>query len=159
MAWEKHNRCGRAYRDGDTPALRLAAVLGPRSQADIETGHPQIARRYCWAHACRDDEVLCGRVELTVKADSRLGLAPRERRRVAMRFLEHLHPTLRRELAELVRRRGSAARRAAERLDPIELVFDDPCAGLQRITGWLEPPHLRHRDLHEIEFGFREAAS
>jgi hypothetical protein len=69
-------------------------VLKPRIQADTETGHPLIGRRYCWAHACRDDEVICGRVELTGRADTRLGLAPRERRRVALRFVEHLHPAL-----------------------------------------------------------------
>jgi hypothetical protein len=43
-------------------------------------------------------------------------------------------------------------------MDPIELVFDDPSEGLQRITGWLQPPQGRHRELHEIEFGFRESA-
>jgi hypothetical protein len=135
--------------------LRFAPHVAP----DIEIAHPLSGRRHCWAHACRGDEVLCGRVELTVRADTRLGLAPRERRRVDMRFVEHLHPTLRTELAELVRRRGSAARRAAERMDPIELIFGDPGSGLQRIIGWLEPPHARHRELHEIEFGFRESTS
>lgn len=75
-----------------------------------------------------------------------------------MRFVEPLHPTLRTELAELVRHRGSAARRAAERMDPIELVFADPEAGLQRLIGWLQPPRRRHGDLHETEFGFRESA-
>jgi hypothetical protein len=94
VAWEEHNRCERAYRDGAPPAPRLAVVLGPRIQADTETGHPLIGRRYRWAHACRDDEVICGRVELTVRGDTRLGLAPRERRRVALRFVEHLHPAL-----------------------------------------------------------------
>jgi hypothetical protein len=97
-------------------------------------------------------------VELIVSADMRLGLAPRERRCVAIRFVEHLHPTLRTELTELVRRRGSAARRAAEHMDPIELVFDGPGEGLQRIIGWLEPPHQRHGNLHKIEFGLRESA-
>ena len=94
VAWEEHNRCERAYRDGALPAPRLAVVLGPRTQADTETGHPLTGRRHCWAHARRDDEVICGRVELNVTADTRLGLAPRERRRVALRFAEYLHPAL-----------------------------------------------------------------
>jgi hypothetical protein len=112
----------------------------------------------CWAHACRDNEVVCGRVELRLTADTRLGLAPRERRRVAARFVEHLHPALRTELTELVRRRGSAARRLAGRMDPIELVFDVPGGRLQRITGWIEPPQVRHGRLREIEFGLRECS-
>jgi hypothetical protein len=102
--------------------------------------------------------VICSRVELTVSMDTRLGLAPHERRCVVLQFVARPHPTLLAELAALVRHRGSAARRAAERMDPIELVFDDPSEGLQRITGWLQPPQRRHRDLHEIEFGFRESA-
>lgn len=110
----------------------------------------------CWAHACRDDQVICGRVEIIVTADTRLGLAPRERRRIAMRFTEHVHPALRRELAELVHRRGSAARRAAERIKPVEVVFEDPGGRLQRITGWIEPPQVHHGQLREIEFGLRE---
>jgi hypothetical protein len=122
------------------------------------TGHAVSGRRYSLAHACRDGEVVCGRVELIVRADTRLGLAPRERRCVAARFLEHLHPVLRAELAELVHRRGAVARRAAERMEPVELVFDDPRLGLQRIFGWVQPPRLRHGELHEIEFDVRESA-
>jgi hypothetical protein len=113
-------------------------------------------QRYYSAHACRDGEVLCGRVELIVRADTRLGLTARERRRVAARFGEYLHPALRAELAELVRRRGVIARRAAERMDPIEVVVDVPDRGLQRIVGWLRPPQRRHGELHEIEFDLRE---
>jgi hypothetical protein len=111
------------------------------------------------AHACRDGEVVCGRVELTVRTDTRLGLTPRERRRLAARFVEHLHPVLREELKELVHRRGAASRRAAERIEPIELVFDDPRLGPQRIVGWIEPPQRRRGDLHQIEFGLREPTS
>jgi hypothetical protein len=100
--------------------------------------------------------VVCGRVELLVRADTRLGLAPRERRRVAARFVAHLHPVLRTELTALVRRRGMIARRAAERMEPIEIVFDDPDGGLQRIVGWVQPPQRRHGELHEIEFDLHE---
>lgn len=72
-----------------------------------------------------------------------------------MRFVEPLHPALRMELTELVRRRGSAARRAAERMQPIELVFGTPGGDLDRISGWLEPPCRRRGGLHEIEFSLR----
>lgn len=130
----------------------------PRTQAPARTGRPPTDGRSRWAHACRDGEVICGRVELTVRADTRLGLTPRERRRLAARFVEHLHPALRDELNELVDRRGAASRRAAERIEPIELVFDDPRLGLQRITGRIEPPQRRRSDLHDIEFGLRESA-
>jgi len=63
---------------------------------------------------------------------------------------------LRTELAELVRRRGAYARRAAERVRPVEIVFDDPRLGRQRIVGRLQAPQLRHGDLYEIEFGLHE---
>lgn len=117
---------------------------------------PAPFRGSCWAHACRDDEVVCGRVEITVTADTRLGLAPRERRQLAARFVEYLHPTLRMELSQLVRRRGAAARRLAMGMEPIELVFNGPGERLERIIGWIQPPQVRHGQLREIEFGLRE---
>lgn len=135
MAVRQHNQWERGYRDG------AVAVIAQRS-------YP--------AHACRDGEVLCGRVMLIVRADTRLGLTARERRRVGARFVEYLHPALRGELVELVRRRGLVARRAAERMEPVEIVFDDPDRGLQRIVGRVQPPQRRHGDLHEIEFDLHE---
>lgn len=146
-------RC--AGPDRQAPEMDAASVR-PRTQAVVKTGRLPTDGRHRWAHACRNGEVLCGRVELTVRADMRLGLTARERRCLAARFVEHLHPALRDELNRLVDRRGAAARRAAERIEPIELVFDDPRLGLQRITGWIEPPQHRRNDLHEIEFGLRE---
>jgi len=47
-----------------------------------------IRRHSCAAQACRDDEVVCGRVELTVDAGRRLGLTPRERRCRSVQFLD-----------------------------------------------------------------------
>ena len=149
-------RSGRGYRDGAPPVTRLTVILGLRPQAGAGNAGPTLTRRYCSAHASRDHEVVCGRVELAVDADMRLGLAPRERRYFTVRFLEHLHPVLRGELTELVRRRGAVARRAAERMEPIELVFDDPRLGLQRIIGWIQPPQQRNGGLQDIEFGLRE---
>jgi hypothetical protein len=115
--------------------------------------------RHRWAHACRDGEVVCGRVELTLATDTRLGLTARERRRLAARFVEHLHPLLRAELDELVHRRGAACRRAAERIEPIELVFDDPHRGLQRIVAQIQSPQTHRSDVHDVTFDLRESAS
>ena len=119
---------------------------------------PLIGRHSRAAHACREHEVVCGLVELTIGADARLGLTARERRCVTVRFLDRLEPGLCAELTELVRHRGAVARRAAERMEPIDIVFDDPRLGLQRITGWIQPPQRRAGDLYEIEFGLREPA-
>jgi hypothetical protein len=156
---EQHHRCGRTYRADAAPATRLTAILGLRTAEVGTTGRPFTGRRSCWAHACRDDEVVCGRVELTVDADTRLGLTARERRCFTVRFLDYLEPRLHAELTELVRRRGAIARRAAERMDPIDIVFDDPRRGLQRITGWVQPPQRHNGDLHDIPFGLREPGS
>jgi hypothetical protein len=131
---------------------------GRRSHAHDRSHRPLTEGRYRWARAYRDGELVCDRVELTVRADFRLGLAPHERRYLAARFLERPHPGLRNELAELVRRRGAAARRAAERMQPVEIVFEDPQGARQRVVGWVQPPQLRRGDLDEIEFGLRAPA-
>jgi hypothetical protein len=115
-----------------------------------------IGRRSCPAHACRDSEVVCGRVELTIGSDLRLGLTAGERHVFTVRFLEGLESRLRAELTELVRRRGAVAWRVADRMEPIEIVFDDPLRGLQRISGWVQPPQRRYGDLHDVQFGLRE---
>jgi hypothetical protein len=114
--------------------------------------------QYRWARAYRNGELVCGRVDLRVSDSGRLGLTARERREIAVRFLERIAPELRRELDGLVRRRGDVARRAAERLHPIELVADDLQRGDVRIVGHLQPPQRRHGELSEIEFGVREVA-
>jgi len=147
-----------AGRDAAAPATARTAVLGLKPSTRVAPpDHALIGRRCCPAHACRDSAVVCGRVELTVAADSRLGLTPRERRSFTVRFLDSPEPALRTELTTLVSRRGAAARRAAERMQPIEIVFDDPLRGLQRIAGWVQPPQRRNGDLHEIQFGLRAA--
>lgn len=93
-----------------------------------------------------------------MRADTRLGLTPRERRIFTVRFLDGLEPGLRTELTTLVRRRGAAAQRAAERMQPIEIVFDDPLRGLQRIAGSVQPPQRRTGvDLRDVQFGLRVA--
>ena len=142
----------------DARNLTFSTGSDPAGMLALEGGRKLTGRRSCSAYACRDDEVVCGHVELTVDADMRPGLTARERRCVTVRFLDRLEPALRAELTELVRRRGAVARRAAERMDPIEIVFDDPCLGLQRIVGSIQPPQRRNGDLHDIQFGLREPA-
>lgn len=113
-------------------------------------------QRHAWGRAYRDGSLVCSRVHVTFDHDDRLGLAPRERRRLVARFQDRLHPTLRSELVELARRRGAAARRVAERMEPIVIVVDDPRHGRDRIVGRLEPPQRRRGDLGEVEFSLHE---
>jgi hypothetical protein len=105
--------------------------------------------------AYRAGRLVCGCVYVTVLRDGRLGLAPHERRLMWVRFREPLDDDLRAELTQLVRRRGAAARRAVERVDPIEVVVDDPHGERERIVGYLEPPQMRHGELRAIEFELR----
>lgn len=114
-------------------------------------------QRYAWGRAYRGERLVCARVQVTIGRDhDRLGLARHERGYVLARFQERLDGALRTELAELVRRRGAAARRIAETLEPIELVVDDPRRGRQRVIGRVQPPQLRYGQLREIEFAVRE---
>jgi hypothetical protein len=117
---------------------------------------PVRERRYHGARAYRDGELICGRVDLTIALDARLGLAPRERRRLVVRFVERVAPAFRHELEQLVRRRGAGAKRIGDRLAAIELVFDDPQRDSQRLVGRLEPPQARRWELSENEFVIRE---
>ena len=109
-----------------------------------------------WGRAYRAGRLVCSRVQVTIGHDDRLGLTRRERRYVSARFQERLDRALRTELIGLLRRRGAAGYRIAERIDPIELVVDEPDGGCHRIVGRLQPPPLRHGRLRDIEFGLRE---
>jgi hypothetical protein len=112
---------------------------------------------FAWARVYRGGRVVCGRARVIVGWDDRrLGLTRPERRYVRARFEERVDPRLRAELAELAERRGVAAQRAAERMEPIEIVVDDPREGPQHIVGRLQPPQIRRPDLRETEFAVRE---
>jgi hypothetical protein len=104
------------------------------------------------ARAYREGELVCGRVDLRIRSDARLGLAPRERRQLVARFVELLAPAFRHELEQLIYRRGAAA----DRIGTIELVIEDPQRDGQRLVGHLEPPQLRRWELSETEFVIRE---
>jgi hypothetical protein len=108
--------------------------------------------------AYRAGRLVCGCVHVMVGVDDRLGLTRRERRAVRVRFCEPIDDGLRAELTELMRRRGTASERAAERITPIELLIDDPCGEHQNMIGGLRPPQRRHGPLREIEFGFGQLA-
>jgi hypothetical protein len=43
-------------------------------------------------------------------------------------------------------------------MQPVEIVFEDPQGGRQRVVGWVQPPQLRRGELDEIEFGLRAPA-
>ncbi len=118
-----------------------------------------VKQHHAWGRAYRDGSLICGRVRVTIGRDDRLGLTPRERRYVAARFQDRVHPTLRADLDELARRRGAAARHTAERFEPIVVVIDDPRRGRERIVGRLEPPQSRHGDLRDVEFALCELRS
>jgi hypothetical protein len=109
-----------------------------------------------WGRAYRAGRLVCARVQVTIGHDDRLGLTRRERRYVSARFQERLDRALRTELIGLLRRRGAAGYRMAERIEPIELVVDEPDVCCHRVVGRLQPPLLHHGRLRDIEFGLRE---
>jgi hypothetical protein len=109
--------------------------------------------RVVHGRAVRDGTIVCDRVLVTVTvSDERLGLAPRERRHATVRFLHDIEPEFRRQLIQILRRRGARSRRAAEALDPIELVVD----GEQRLTARIEPPTIRNLSLEQTDFTLRQ---
>ena len=129
-------------------------LVGPYAPAPVDGELTPGAGRWRVARAYRAERLVCGCVQVAVRFDDRLGLTRRERRMVRVRFSEPVDDDLRAELSKLARRRGMAAERAAERIDPIELVIDDPAGERERMTGRLRPPDSRHGWLREIEFGF-----
>src|SRR4051794_22869775 len=92
------------------------------------TAGMQRAQRRLSGRAYRAGRLICGRVQVTIGDDERIGQTAEERCVVELRFHEPLDDRLRVELTRLLRRRGAAAGRAAERIDPIEVVIDDPSA-------------------------------
>jgi hypothetical protein len=138
--------------------MSVAAPVTIPHRNDSRCAHRVVfEQRYGWARAYRDGRLVAGRVRLIVDHDVRVGLTPHERRR-SMRaaFLERVDPILRDELAAVARRRGAAARRAADRMAPIEVVIEDPRHGRQRIIARVQPPQRHGGDLSEVEFGVRE---
>jgi hypothetical protein len=75
---------------------------------------------------------------------------------VRLRFYEPLDDGLRSELAQLMRRRGTFARRAAERIEPIEVVVGDAHGEPERIVGLVESPEVHHGQLRDVEFAMRK---
>lgn len=130
------------------PLVRANAPAALDEEQGPGVGRLGLGRAY------RAGRLVCGCVHVRISVDDRLGLTWRERRIVGVRFCEPVDDDLRAELTELVRRRGTASERAAERIAPIELLVDDPCGEPQQMIGGLRPPHRHHGPLREIEFGF-----
>ncbi|MGH2941282.1 MAG: hypothetical protein ACRDLN_00695 [Solirubrobacteraceae bacterium] len=124
-------------------------------QVSVAVETPRTSQRSRVGRAYRAGRLICGWVQVTIRDDGRLGLTREERRVVGVRFHEPLDDGLRSELREMVRRRGPAARRAAERIDPIEVVVDDPRGERRRIVGAVQPPQVHHGALRDIEFALR----
>jgi hypothetical protein len=144
---------------------RAADVDAPTSIADSDLARPvEIEGRQgdraggTVGRAYRAGRLVCGCVLVTVGLDGRLGLTLKERRLMRVRFCEPIEDELRAELTQLVRRRGTAALRAAERVDPIEVVVDDPHGDRLRAIGRLQPPQVRHGLLRDVEFGLCDLA-
>jgi hypothetical protein len=134
---------------------RTVAAHGNAATA-VDAQHTPGSGRWRVGRAYRAGRLVCGCVHVTIGLDERLGLTPRERRIVRVRFHDPVDDDLRTDLTELARRRGSASARAADRIDPIEVVIDDPRGKQKRMTGALRPPQRRHTQLREIEFGLHE---
>jgi hypothetical protein len=132
---------------GSDPARTVDMRACPR----VGRGAGELARAY------RAGRLVCACVHVTVRLDNRLGLAPYERRVLRVSFQEPLDDGLRAELAQLVRRRGAAACRVAERIDPIEFVVDDRDGNHVRVVGRLQPPQAHHGSLRDIEFELKRA--
>jgi len=131
----------------------------PFAPARVDEKPTPGAGRWRVGRAYRAGRLVCGCVHVTISRDDRLGLTEHERRLVRVRFHEPVADDLRTELTALVRRRGRASERAAERIDPIELVVDDPRGEHQRLVGRLQPPQTRHGRLREIDFGLGQPTS
>jgi hypothetical protein len=113
-------------------------------------------KRYAWGQAYRDGSLICTDVRVTLARDDQLSAAPHGWRTVLARFDGRLHPTLRAELTELAHCRSAAARRVAERIEPIVLLLGDPRHGRERIVAQLLPPQTHSIDLREVEFRARQ---
>lgn len=137
--------------------LTLAAESHPARLVDTE-GRPPAGRATGEpARAYRAGRLVCGCVHVTVSLDDRLGLTQYERRVVRVRFNEPLDDGLRAELAQLVRRRGAAARRVADSFPEIVIALDEPYGDRVHVIGRLQAPQVRHGQLRDIEFGLRES--
>lgn len=95
---------------------RNEQVRASGRDAASATGTQRTKRRCRLGRAYRSGRLICGWVQITISDDERLGLTRHERRLVGLRFHEPLDDGLRTELTQLLRRRGTAARRVAGRV-------------------------------------------
>lgn len=135
--------------------VRDERTPGDGRGAASAAGIQRAEQRRRLGRAYRAGRLICGWVQVTISDDERIGLTPHERRLIRLRFHEPIDDGLRSELTQLTRRRGAAAGRTAERIDPIEVLVDDPHAERERIVGRVEPPQVHHGALRDIEFALR----
>lgn len=148
-------------RQRDLPAAEAthAAAITDVPSAAVTGGTQRMRQRCRLGRAYRAGRLICGWVQVTFSSDERLGLTEQERRLVRVRFHEPIDDGLRSDLTVLLRRRGASAARAAERLDPIEIVVDDSHGERERIRGRIAPPQAHHGPLRDIEFALRTLES
>jgi hypothetical protein len=144
-------------RQHDLPVAEAAhaAVISDRAGVAVAVGTQCIRQRCRLGRAYRAGRLVCGWVQVSISDDERLGLTEQERRLVRVRFHEPIDDGLRSDLTVLLRRRGASAARVAERIDPIEIVVDDPHGERERIRGRIAPPQAHHGPLRDIEFALR----
>lgn len=93
------------------------------------------------ARVFRGDQCVCEHAEVQVSRENRrLGLTAAERCLVRVRFVGQVEPELRDDLVGIVERRGAAAERYADRIEPIVIAL----AG-EQIEVRLKPPHIHRR--------------
>ena len=144
-----------------TDEMRIAGtartpVAGGSAPPAVQTEQTPGSARWRVGRAYRAGRLVCGCIHVTTTIDERLGLTQRERRLVQVRFHEPVEDDLRTDLTALARRRGAASERAADRIDPIEVVVDDQYGERERMIGGLRPPQRRHGPLRELAFALHE---
>lgn len=117
-----------------------------------------LQKTYQRGRVYRRGELICSRARVTIGTDmQRLGLTAAERSFVRVAFVENTRRQLVDDLRKLIKRRGAAARRIAEELEPITVVVEDDHRGVLTVEGKLQPPDIRVEiDLHDVEFKLRE---
>lgn len=101
----------------------------------------------------RHGRIVCGGARVTFRQSRRLGLTSTERRSVRIVFASGISGELYRELAEMTQRRGAAATRYADRIEPVTIVVEDPQDGRVELRGRIKPPTVAPApDVQHVEF-------
>lgn len=97
----------------------------------------------------RHGRVLCTRARVKIRAARRLDS---EDSYVQVVFADGVASELHHELAEMIGRRGAAAARYAERIEPVTIIVEAP-QGRVELRGRIKPPSVAQTpDLHHAVF-------